>query len=60
MLWFDGFQNGCTFANIVDPVLLFRITPDFYKVRRGGYTRAKRMLKDRFIINKMFYLICKK
>jgi glycosyltransferase involved in cell wall biosynthesis len=51
MLWYDGFLNGCKFSNIKDTVLYFRITSDFYD-RRSGYTRAKKMLFDRFMINK--------
>ncbi len=52
MLWFDGFRNGCVFANLEDTVLLFRVTEDFYKNRRNGWYRARKMLKDRFYINK--------
>jgi glycosyltransferase involved in cell wall biosynthesis len=55
MLWFDGFTNGCVFANLNETVLLFRVTPDFYKNRRGGYHKAKKILKDRFTINKMLH-----
>ena len=51
MLWFDGFMNGCIFANLDETVLLFRVTDDFYKNRRNGFKRAKKMLKDRFMIN---------
>lgn len=51
MLWFDGFMNGCVFANLDETVLLFRVTDDFYKNRRNGFKRAKKMLKDRFMIN---------
>lgn len=55
MLWFDGFMNGCVFANLDETVLLFRVTDDFYKNRRNGFKRAKKMLKDRFMINKAFH-----
>jgi glycosyltransferase involved in cell wall biosynthesis len=51
MLWFDGFMNGCIFANLPETVLYFRITDDFYKSRRNGWARAKKMLTDRFMIN---------
>lgn len=51
MLWFDGFINGCVFANIPDTVLNFRITEDFYN-RRNGKQRAKQMLNDRRKMNK--------
>ena len=54
MLWFDGFMNGCIFANLDETVLLFRVTDDFYKNRRNGFKRAKKMLKDRFMINKAY------
>lgn len=55
MLWFDGFMNGCIFANLDETVLLFRVTDDFYKNRRNGFMRAKKMLKDRFMINKALH-----
>lgn len=51
MLWFDGFCNGCKFANIDEVLLSFRVTNDFYS-RRAGLKRAKQMLCDRFKINK--------
>jgi hypothetical protein len=52
MLWFDAFLNGCIFSNLNEPIHLFRVTPDLYKNRRNGYTRAKKMLMDRFMINR--------
>lgn len=52
MLWFDGFMNGCRFANLSDTVLHFRVNDDFFRNRRNGLDRAKKMLKDRFIMNK--------
>ena len=55
MLWFDGFMNGCIFANLDETVLLFRVTDDFYKNRRNGFKRAKKMLTDRFMINKALH-----
>ena len=55
MRWFDGFMNGCIFANLDETVLLFRVTDDFYKNRRNGFKRAKKMLKDRFMINKALH-----
>lgn len=55
MLWFDGFMNGCIFANLDETVLLFRVTDDFYKNRGNGFKRAKKMLKDRFMINKSLH-----
>lgn len=55
MLWFNGFMNGCIFANLDETVLLFRVTDDFYKNRRNGFKRAKKMLKDRFMINKSLH-----
>jgi glycosyltransferase involved in cell wall biosynthesis len=51
MLWFDGFMNGCVFANLKDTVLHFRVNDDFYK-RRNGWKRAKQMLRDRLKMNK--------
>lgn len=51
MLWYDGFMNGCIFANIPDVVLHFRVNDDFYN-RRNGWKRAKQMLTDRMRMNK--------
>lgn len=51
MLWFDGFMNGCVFANLKNTVLHFRVNDDFYN-RRNGWNRAKQMLRDRLKINK--------
>lgn len=52
MLWYDGFMNGCNFANLSDTVLYFRINDDFFDTRRNGLKRAKKMLKDRLVMNK--------
>ena len=51
MLWFDGFMNGCVFANLKDTILHFRVNDDFYN-RRNGWKRAKQMLRDRLKMNK--------
>lgn len=51
MLWYDGFINGCVFANLKDTVLHFRVNDDFYN-RRNGWKRAKQMLGDRLKMNK--------
>lgn len=51
MLWYDGFLNGCVFANLPETVLHFRVAPDFYG-RRNGWKRAKQMLSDRMKMNK--------
>ncbi len=51
MLWFDGFMNGCVFANLPETVLYFRVAKDFYS-RRNGWERAKQMMKSRMDINK--------
>lgn len=51
MLWYDGFLNGCVFANVPEVVLNFRVIADFYK-RRNGWKRAKQMMRDRLMINK--------
>lgn len=50
MLWFDGFMNGCIFANLPDTVLQFRVAKDFYG-RRNGWKRAKQMMRLRMEIN---------
>ena len=41
MLWFDGFKNGCVFANIPDTVLYFRVTNSMLGKRRNGWEYAK-------------------
>ena len=51
LLQFDGFMNGCVFANLKDTVLHFRVNDDFYN-RRNGWKRAKQMLRDRMKMNK--------
>ena len=51
-LWYQGFKNGCIFANLPDVILQFRVSDAFYKSRRGGWRRALQMLKDRIKINK--------
>lgn len=51
MLWYDGFLNGCIFANLPDTILNFRVIFDFYN-RRNGWKRAKQMLRDRLKMNK--------
>ena len=51
MLWFDGFMNGCIFANLPETVLHFRVAKDFYG-RRNGWKRAKQMVRSRMDINK--------
>lgn len=51
MLWFDGFMNGCVFANLPDTVLYFRVASGFYG-RRNGWKRARQMVRSRMEINK--------
>ncbi len=51
MLWYDGFMNGCVFANLPETVLYFRVASDFYN-RRNGIKRAKQMLRDRLTMNR--------
>lgn len=51
MLWFDGFMNGCVFANLPETVLHFRVAKDFYN-RRNGWKRAMQMMRSRMEINK--------
>lgn len=51
MLWYDGFINGCIFANLPETVLNFRVIDDFYN-RRSGWKRAKQMFSDRKKMNK--------
>lgn len=51
MLWFDGFMNGCVFANLSETVLYFRVANGFFS-RRNGWKRAKQMIRSRMEINK--------
>jgi glycosyltransferase involved in cell wall biosynthesis len=46
-LWLNGFANGCQFGNFQEMVLYYRVTADMLKSRRGGYDRAKKVLKLR-------------
>lgn len=55
MLWYDGFLNGCQFANLNEVVLYFRINDDFFATRRNGWARAKKMLTDRMKMNKALH-----
>jgi hypothetical protein len=55
MLWFDAFLNGCILSNLNESIYLVRVTPELYKSRRGGYARAKKMLMDRFMMNKALH-----
>jgi glycosyltransferase involved in cell wall biosynthesis len=54
MLWFDAFLNGCILSNLNESIYLVRVAPNLYN-RRGGYIRAKKMLLDRFMINKALH-----
>lgn len=45
MLWFDGFMNGCVFANLDETVLLFRVTDDFYKIEGMVLSERRKCLK---------------
>ena len=51
ILWFNGFKNGCVFANIPEVLLCFRRSDDFY-LRRGGYKKAFNFLIDRLKITR--------
>jgi glycosyltransferase involved in cell wall biosynthesis len=52
MLWGMGFKTGCVFANLSEYLLKFRVSESTLQ-RRGGWKRAKQILKLRFKINKM-------
>ena len=52
ILWMNGFLKGCLFANIPQVLLYFRTDNDFYKMRRGGFEKAKEILKLRIRINR--------
>ena len=54
-LWARMFVNGSKFANIGEPLLYFRMTPDSYK-RRGGLKYAKSEAKALFEFYKMGFL----
>ncbi len=51
VLWYQGFKNGCIFANIQEVVLQFRINKNFFANRRSGLKRAFKYLLIRFNIN---------
>jgi glycosyltransferase involved in cell wall biosynthesis len=48
LLWYDGFLNGCKFANIDYVGLNFRRTSDFYK-RRANVEKSIGLLKYRIL-----------
>lgn len=50
-LWHDGLKHNAQLANLLDVVLLFRVTGSLYQ-RRGGYQLARKKLVDRLKINK--------
>lgn len=52
MIWLDGFLNGCIFANIPETVLYFRVDDSLFKGRRHGWKYAKRLFKNRMLVNK--------
>ena len=43
------------FANLKDTVLQYRVADDFFSTRRHGWERAKKMLRDRFFINRTLH-----
>lgn len=52
LLWLDGLMKGCKLANIPDVVLHFRMTQSLFKKRRGGLKFSRKVLCDRFMINR--------
>lgn len=52
MIWLDGFLNGCIFANVPETVLYFRVDDSLFKGRRHGWKYAKRLFKNRMLVNK--------
>lgn len=52
MLWLDGLTHGCKMANVPDIVLKFRVTNDFFRKRRNGWSLAKHQLADRLEVNR--------
>lgn len=51
-LWARMFKNGSKFANINEPLLYFRTSPDMYK-RRGGFKYAKDSAKFQWTLYKL-------
>ncbi len=46
MFWFNGFKNGCIFANIPEVMVRVRVDMDFYK-RRNGFKKSYSDFKNR-------------
>jgi glycosyltransferase involved in cell wall biosynthesis len=49
LLWYQGFMNGCIFANVPKVCLKFRRTNDFYS-KRGNIKALSNLLKHRILI----------
>lgn len=54
MMWAQGFENGCKFANIPEYLFMFRLNDDFFS-RRRGWKHAKGILTLRWKVNKMLH-----
>lgn len=51
-LWARMMKDGATFANIQEPLLHFRISPDMFR-RRGGWNYAKDCVKFQWMLHKL-------
>lgn len=51
-LWFRGFFHGCRFANLPSPGLEFRMSDEFFRLRRGGWRRGLELIALRKRINR--------
>jgi GT2 family glycosyltransferase len=49
LLWLNGFEKGCTFANINKTLVKVRVSKDFF-TRRAGIKKAWSDLKDRALV----------
>ena len=51
-LWARMMKDGATFANIQEPLLHFRTSPDMFR-RRGGWNYAKDCVKFQWMLHKL-------
>jgi len=52
LLWMDGFNNKCHFANLDNLLVKVRVSSHFFS-RRGGFKKAWGDLKDRLLVIKI-------
>ena len=54
MMWAQGFENGCKFANLPEYLFKFRLNDEFFR-RRRGWKHAIGILTLRWRVNRMLH-----